>query len=147
MSWWSPTKCHIQTVVINLNSQRLGMYLPNSINKMFPLCLITLFHFKDYNMFLMHPVYWCEIMVSEKVGPIILVSLDTSHTNLTACDGTSCNSMGFSTNIYYSGPPLWSSGQSFWLQIQRSRVRFPALPDFLSSSGSGTGSTQPREVN
>ena len=46
-----------------------------------------------------------------------------------------------------SGPPLWSSGQSFWLQIQRSRVRFPALPDFLSSSGSGTGSTQPREVN
>ena len=45
------------------------------------------------------------------------------------------------------GPPLWSSGQSFWLLIQRSRVRFPALPDFLSSSGSGTGSTQPREVN
>ena len=44
-------------------------------------------------------------------------------------------------------PPLWSSGQSFWLQIQRSRVRFPALPDFLSSSGSGTGPTQPREVN
>ena len=25
---------------------------------------------------------------------------------------------------------LWSSGQSFCLQIQRSRVRFPALPDF-----------------
>ena len=44
-------------------------------------------------------------------------------------------------------PPLWSSGQSFWLQIQRSRVRLLALPDFQSSSGSGTGSTQPREVN
>ena len=44
-------------------------------------------------------------------------------------------------------PRLWSSGQSFWLQIQRSRVRFPALPDFLSGSGSGTGSSQPREVN
>jgi hypothetical protein len=43
--------------------------------------------------------------------------------------------------------PLWSSGQSFWLQIQRSRVRFPALPDFLSSSVSGTGSTHPREIN
>jgi hypothetical protein len=40
-------------------------------------------------------------------------------------------------------PPLWSSGQSSWLLTQRSRVRFPALPDFLSSSGSGTGSTQP----
>jgi hypothetical protein len=42
--------------------------------------------------------------------------------------------------------PLWSSGQSSWLQIQRSRVRFPALPDFLRSSGSGTGSTQPRNA-
>ena len=47
----------------------------------------------------------------------------------------------------YGWLPLWSSGQSFWLQMQRSRVRFPAPPDFLSSSGSGTGSTQPREVN
>ena len=52
-----------------------------------------------------------------------------------------------STYIVTIRPPLWSSGQSFWLQIQRSRVRFPALSDFLSSSGSGTGSTQPREVN
>jgi hypothetical protein len=50
--------------------------------------------------------------------------------------------------LYFSRPPLWSSGQSFWLQIQRYRVRFPALPDFLSSSSvTGTGSTQPREVN
>jgi hypothetical protein len=44
-------------------------------------------------------------------------------------------------------PPLWSSGQSFWLQIQRSRVRFPALSDLLRSRGSGTGSTQPHEGN
>jgi hypothetical protein len=29
------------------------------------------------------------------------------------------------------GPPLWPRGQSFWLHIQRSRVRFPALPDYL----------------
>jgi hypothetical protein len=55
--------------------------------------------------------------------------------------------------IYFLGcdlnpqPPLWSRGQSSWLQIQRSRVRFLALPDFLRSSGSGTGSTQPREDN
>jgi hypothetical protein len=39
--------------------------------------------------------------------------------------------------------PLWSGGQSSWLLTQRSRVRFPTLPDFLSSSGSGMGSTQP----
>jgi hypothetical protein len=44
---------------------------------------------------------------------------------------------------YIPRPPLWSAGQSSWLLTQRSRVRFPALPDFLSSSGSGTGSTQP----
>jgi hypothetical protein len=42
---------------------------------------------------------------------------------------------------------LWSSVQSSWLQIRRSRGRFPALPDFLRSSESGTGSTQPREYN
>jgi hypothetical protein len=46
-----------------------------------------------------------------------------------------------------SRPPLWCSGQSFWLQIHRSRVRFLALPDFLRSRGSGTGSTQPHEDN
>jgi hypothetical protein len=52
-------------------------------------------------------------------------------------------------NRYNGGwaPPLRSSGQSFWLQIQRSRVRFSALPDFLRSRGSGTVSTQPREDN
>jgi hypothetical protein len=38
----------------------------------------------------------------------------------------------------WSAPPLLSSGHSSWLQIQRSRVRFPALPHFLRSSGSGT---------
>jgi hypothetical protein len=32
-------------------------------------------------------------------------------------------------------------------KIQRSRVRFPALPDFLRSKGSGTGSPQARENN
>jgi hypothetical protein len=42
---------------------------------------------------------------------------------------------------------MWSSGQSSWLQIQRFRVLFPALPDFLRSSGSGLGPTQPREDN
>jgi hypothetical protein len=53
------------------------------------------------------------------------------------------------TRCYISeGPPLWSSGQSSWLQIQRLRVRFSALPGFfLRCSGSGTGSTQPRDDN
>jgi hypothetical protein len=51
------------------------------------------------------------------------------------------------TSFTTKGPPLWCSGHSSFLQIRRSRVRFPALPDFLRSSESGTGSTQPREYN
>jgi hypothetical protein len=35
--------------------------------------------------------------------------------------------------------PLWSSCESSWLPRQRSPVRFRELPDFLSSSESGTG--------
>jgi hypothetical protein len=30
-------------------------------------------------------------------------------------------------HVTCKGPPLWSSGQSSWLQIRRSRVRFLAL--------------------
>jgi hypothetical protein len=37
------------------------------------------------------------------------------------------------------------SARDKWYSGQRSRVRFPALPDFLRSGGSGTGSTQPPE--
>jgi hypothetical protein len=47
----------------------------------------------------------------------------------------------------YRLPPLWPSGQSSWLNNLRTRVRFPVLPDFIRSSGSRTGSTEPREDN
>jgi hypothetical protein len=47
--------------------------------------------------------------------------------------------------------PSWCSAQlvkrrwsEFLATDPEVRVRFPALPDFLRSSGSGTGSTQPR---
>jgi hypothetical protein len=49
--------------------------------------------------------------------------------------------MDFREVRWDDGPPLWSSGQSFWLQIERSRVRLLSLPDFLRSRGSQTGST------
>ena len=79
-----------------------------------------------------------EVMVCYKDFEIINIKMDD-------------NALKQEPQFKYLGsifrPPLWSSGQSFWLQIQRSRVRFPALPHFLSSSGSGTGSAQPREVN
>jgi hypothetical protein len=48
----------------------------------------------------------------------------------------------FTFTYGYSEIALCSSGQSSCLLTQRSRVRFPALQDFLSSSGSGAGSTQ-----
>jgi hypothetical protein len=44
--------------------------------------------------------------------------------------------------LYSRRPPLWSLATDTEV-----RVRFPTLPDFLRSSRSGTGSTQPREYN
>jgi O-antigen ligase len=49
--------------------------------------------------------------------------------------------------FFYFCPYIFISASGVWLQIQRSRIRFPALPNFLRSSGSGTGSTQPRQDN
>jgi hypothetical protein len=40
----------------------------------------------------------------------------------------------------------YSSGQSPFATDPEARVRFPPLPDFLSSSGSGTGPAQPRDT-
>jgi hypothetical protein len=53
-----------------------------------------------------------------------------------------CRSL-FTHEVLICWPPLWSSGQSFWL----SRVRFPALQFFFRSRGSGTWCTMPREDN
>jgi hypothetical protein len=48
--------------------------------------------------------------------------------------------------FYHVWPLLWSSAE-FLAADPEVRVRFPALQDFLRSSVSGTGSTQPREYN
>jgi hypothetical protein len=68
----------------------------------------------------------------------------TGYEDSTPCK-ISINCFSYSIRLHW--PPLWSSGQSFWLQNQRFRVLFPALPDFLRSSRSETWSTQPREDN
>jgi hypothetical protein len=50
------------------------------------------------------------------------------------------------TTLYYRRDHLCCLVvKSSWLQTQWSRARFSALPDFLSSSGTWTESTQPRE--
>jgi hypothetical protein len=52
-------------------------------------------------------------------------------------------------NMYYFEIP--TASDVWWSEFlaidPEVRVRFPALTDFLRSSGSGTGSTQPREYN
>jgi hypothetical protein len=55
---------------------------------------------------------------------------------------TQATEFSFFMDSKFSWRSKWSSSQSSWLQIRRSRVRFP---DIKKSSGSGTGSTQPRE--
>ena len=84
---------------------------------------------------------WILAVEGETFWPLFVLITQGLIKNLTVL------LLNFCAVICLLRPPLWSSGQSFWLQIQRSRVRFPALPDFLSGSGSGTGYTQPREVN
>jgi hypothetical protein len=61
-------------------------------------------------------------------------------------------SLGFSPWLFYvrfvldeTASVVYSS--EFLATDPEARVRFPALPDFLRNSGSGTGSTQPREYN
>jgi hypothetical protein len=54
-----------------------------------------------------------------------------------------CRRLSFAVTA--TRPPMWSIGQPFWLLTQRSRVRFPALRDFLSSSGLERGPLSPCE--
>jgi hypothetical protein len=54
------------------------------------------------------------------------------------------------TSFFFFSLERWTRTASVvysWLQTQRSRVRFPAPPDFLSSRGSATGSTESGEHN
>jgi hypothetical protein len=55
-----------------------------------------------------------------------------------------CDSCEVQTEFIYV---MWKKVVRLCGSGQRSWVRFPALPDLLRSSGSGTGSTQPREYN
>jgi hypothetical protein len=48
--------------------------------------------------------------------------------------------------LFYYTVSLRYGSESSWIQIQRSRVRFPALPHFLRTSWSATGSTKTNSV-
>jgi hypothetical protein len=77
--------------------------------------------------------YYLHFQVGRDETSVILFRTTSSHP---------CDKFITIKITYWISMPLWSSGQSSWLQIKRFRVWFPALPHFLRSSGSGTGSTQ-----
>jgi hypothetical protein len=54
-TWWSKTKCHIQTVMTQMNSHGHGMHLIVLI-KFFRFVLQSYFHFINCLLFLMHLV-------------------------------------------------------------------------------------------
>jgi hypothetical protein len=84
-------------------------------------------------------IYICNV---EESRPLLLSSGQSSWLQMYC---VSCEvRTEFMCYVEESIPPLWSGGQTSWLQV---RVRFPALPHFLRSNGSGTGSTQSREYN
>jgi hypothetical protein len=58
-------------------------------------------------------------------------------------EGFQCG--GFRLRVDTERPSLSSCGQTSWLQTRKSRARLLVLLNFLRSSGSGTGPTQPRE--
>jgi hypothetical protein len=77
---------------------------------------------------------WCFVLCALQAVPLVflfyLFSLPLSSYNM---------------NESILRPPLWSSGQSSWLQMRR--PRFDSRHYQKKSSGSGTGSAQPREYN
>jgi hypothetical protein len=57
----------------------------------------------------------------------------------------------YELNLHMLCRRKWTASVVYWSEFlatnPETRVRFPAIPDILRSSGSGTGSTQLREYN
>jgi hypothetical protein len=90
-----------------------------------------------YYVVIEHCAHPCRVMSACQYMATVRVIAEFNDLNTTARLIDISKSSEFSTY----------SCRSFLLQIQRSQVRFPALPDFLRSSGSGTGSSLPRVDN
>jgi hypothetical protein len=116
-------------------------------------CCAALFHkvcpvetecFAKYSRRVRQKILHCEVNYSTMFSR----RCSSNHTVLHQC--TLCHTISTEHDKITSlrlhlCPPLWSGGQSSWPITQSSWVRFPALPNDLHSSGSVTGSTQPRE--
>jgi hypothetical protein len=103
-------------------------------------------------------VFWCVTLCGScKNQPDTIPS--KADFNNPCCSVVVCSTNAFCRSVYdislvvlsklfeRSWPLLWSSGQSSWLQTQRSRVRFQALLHFVYSIRSEARRTQACEDN
>jgi hypothetical protein len=104
-----------------------------------PICYM---HFSS-PPFILHPLHVKLVIAFYLIIMSIFawLTLTVKHTSL------ELRHRGICTLVILFIPLLCSHGQRSWLQIQRSGFDSPALPDFLRSSGSETGSTQPRKYS
>jgi len=65
MTWWSTTKCHIQTIMTDEFSWAWNA--PDSVNKVFPLFLKKLFHLKNRPVFMKH-LYNYQCLLKFRTG-------------------------------------------------------------------------------
>jgi len=79
MTWWSPAKCHIQTVIINMNSHG---HVSANVNKLFPLCLKIFLHFRNCQKLLVHGVVSILQHVEQWVWGTATVSSSVSVYNI-----------------------------------------------------------------
>jgi hypothetical protein len=110
-------------------------------------------------------MFWYHSRADKPLSPQAALAMFLSYNTHTEESNKDCKAFDFEalfsslqecSGLYITGssagctfhcrPPLWSSGR-FLDTDSEVRVRFPVLPHFLRSSGSGTGSTQPREYN
>jgi hypothetical protein len=71
-----------------------------------------------------HDCYCC----TNQIGPLQLTRITVQDTIATFGVATQNRFSHSATYLKEDGPVSWSSGQSFWLLIMRSRFRFSVLP-------------------
>jgi hypothetical protein len=82
----------------------------------------------------------CNDLPADLICPDTRINLRVTKIRHCYTDGTTRLNL-HSAVTFASVKPVWKP--PLWLQTQRSRVLFPALPNFLSNNGSETGYTQP----
>jgi hypothetical protein len=94
-------------------------------------------------------IFWAPLHVTASKTPFSNLNLKDGNCNIHRDagkrDATNSGKPKLLFCVVLPEPPLWSSGQSSWLQIRRPRVRFPGTTRKKVVSLKRT--TQPREYN